>query len=262
MTRLSKTIKSISSKMITDFDYITKEIKHKGLRGGERELIVEEFLKKYVPKQFGIGKGEIISVYDEVSKEQDIVIYDKIRCPLLYDSNNIQVFPAEGVYCVIQVKSYLDSDQLKDCIENIKSVKKLPKEAFISDENQVIQWSVTEHGRTKKYYDTIGIVFAYESISLKTLRKEFENLNKDVLPEHRINFICVLKKGMIFNLDIEKKMIVVVNNEKSKLAHSESDDGLLIFYLLLMERLSSILFALPIDAKRYASTLIEFDDSD
>lgn len=81
---LDDMLTSISKRMLIDFNDITSQIEHRGLKGQAREVIVREFLSKYLPKQLGIARGEIISSNGEVSREQDIIIYDKLKCPIYY----------------------------------------------------------------------------------------------------------------------------------------------------------------------------------
>ena len=173
--KLAETMNSISKKMKIDYKELSKGIEHSGLKGENREEIVKEFLKRYLHKQFGVTKGEIMSIKGDTSKQQDVIIYDLAKCPLLYNEKSIQVLPSEGVYVVIEVKSILDDSELEKSIKNISSVKKLPKVAFVS-EKSVLKSFVCELGKKKCYFNTMGILFAFSSsLKLDTLKKKMED---------------------------------------------------------------------------------------
>jgi hypothetical protein len=93
--------------MKIEYDFISNQFEHRGLRGSVRETTLIEFLNNYLPQKIGIGSGEIVSVDGGVSKQQDLVLYDKMNCPILYDKGGIQIYPSEGIYSVIEVKSAL-----------------------------------------------------------------------------------------------------------------------------------------------------------
>ena len=191
MRLLDKTMKSISKKMKIDYEELSKNIQHRTLKGDNREQVIRSFLERYIPKRFGIIKGEIVAVNGKTSKQQDVIIYDSTICPLLYNEEGIQVLPIEGVYTVIEVKSVLDEQELINSIKNISSVKKLPKKAF-KEENSFMTHVISELGKEKNYFNTVGILFAYSSkLKLSTLKKKIESNYKKlkIIPNHQIDFI-------------------------------------------------------------------------
>jgi hypothetical protein len=103
-----------------------------GKRGDQREKALKAFLEKYLPKKFSLGTGNIIDSKGNISRQCDIVIYDSLNCPILYTENEYQLFPAEAVYAVIEVKSVLSALEIDNCIENIRSVKSLIRDKPIS----------------------------------------------------------------------------------------------------------------------------------
>jgi hypothetical protein len=197
---LEKTIRSISKKMLIDFETIRDET-HPGIKGKTREGIVRDFLRKYLPKRFGIAYGKVVSSNGNSSKEQDIIIYDEENCPIFFQEEDIKIIPCEEVYAVIQVKSYLNSEELKDCVENIRSVKVLPKTAYY--EQGLFSHHVNLYGKEYDYFPTMGVVFAYDSIDLETVAKKLIEKNNELKLDfdQRIDYVCVLTKGLIFHSD-------------------------------------------------------------
>lgn len=257
-----KVLASISAQMNIEFRDLTSQFQHRGMKGEAREIIVRQFLQKYLPKSLGIGHGEIVSAIGQVSKEMDVVIYDGLKCPILYEKGDIQVFPSEGVYCVIQVKSHLDSIALVDCIENIKSAKDLPKVAYIPQKGAIIN-VVYLYGKEYDHFPTMGVVLAFDSINLKELRKTLESKNKEknLTIEQQIDMICILNKGIIANVEPNESFSSTPTPD-SKLAHCETDRSLLLFYLGLIRVLSQT-WVPPINLGKYIQNLeVKADSSD
>jgi hypothetical protein len=89
-------------------------LSHQGLKGQIREVLVRELFQPILPPTIGIGRGCIISSFDEEkSGEQDVILFDRrILPPILYDAS-LGIFPIESVLFVIEVKSTLTAAELK-----------------------------------------------------------------------------------------------------------------------------------------------------
>jgi len=236
---LETTFQSISKKMLIDFEEITSQEGHPVLKGKMREIIVKNFLREYLPQRFGIGYGKVVSSNGDSSREQDIMIYDKDNCPIFYQTEDIQIVPSEEIYAVIQVKSKLDSNELINSIDNIRSVKELPKTAYY-EQSSVLKRYVKLYGKTYEYFPTIGFLFAFDSINLDTLAQKLIEKNNELKLDYdkRIDLIYVLKKGLIINMMADGKQMICLPDSNTRIAHSETEQGLLIFYLMLMHILS------------------------
>jgi hypothetical protein len=255
---LANVMKSISTKMKAEYEE-SSNLNHGGLKGDSRENTVKNFLEKYLVDKFGITRGEIVSIDGETSKQQDIVIYDSHVCPVLYNAEDIRVVPVEGTYVVIEVKSLLSDSELENSILNISSVKKLEKKSFVLQQGPLIQ-QVTELGKTKNYYNTMGVLFAYRSnLSLDSIKRRIaEQYRKHNIPtENQIDFIFVLDRGFVVPYCDATETISTTNELDTKMCVMETKDGLLLFYSFLMDRLGQA-FTPPIDVKLYAQNL-EYD---
>jgi hypothetical protein len=74
----------------------------------------------------------VVAVTGEASKQVDIIIYDNFHSPLLVDAKDTKVVPAECVYAAIELKPNMSSrEELHDAIDNIRSVKRLPRNAVV-----------------------------------------------------------------------------------------------------------------------------------
>jgi hypothetical protein len=157
----------------------------------------------------------------------DIVIYDAMDAPRLFDLGGVQYFPVECVYGTIQVRSDLDSTKcIREALDNVASFKSLKYGSAAPPKG-------------------FGILFAYDA-SLK-----WETVFDSVLgwePEHPSvewpNMVVVLNQGILLNHDGRK--VAFLNGDIAHLTTPQlmpvlgDDAALLPFYLLLMDMLGSI----------------------
>ena len=125
----------IFSRHLSDYEAIfqtkyklSSTIRHKGERGRQREHGLREFLEENLPAAYGVATGEIIVAKSgEVSPQCDVIVYDRLRIPILGSKTAVQQIPIEGVYAVIESKSILDARALKDAKEKFAAITELPR---------------------------------------------------------------------------------------------------------------------------------------
>ncbi len=229
---LKKIFRGISSKLENDFK-ISSEINHNGSKGTYRENALKYFLNSgRLPKRYGIGSGEIIGHTRDVSKQCDLILYDQFdSVSLLYDEN-IQVYPIESIYGVIEVKSSLSKKELFKALDNIKSIKSLTADNHIK---QSSGFSTTYSPREKPF----GMIFAYslENNSLQSLVENVKQWEKDNIQENSTNLIVVLNEGIIYHHDEYLKSLYSsknLKNAKYVSYLSYTNDTLFHFYSILL----------------------------
>jgi hypothetical protein len=206
------------------------------LKGRERESIrVGEFLSAYLPKRFGFANGEIVSVNDEVSSECDVIIYDEMTCPILKKGTS-SIVPIEAANAVVEVKSHLDTGELLKSAENIAAIKRMPKSAFYRQDS-VIKYTFSMYGKKWEHYPTLGFVFAYTSIGLDTLAANLDQFYQSVLPEHRIDYVCILDSGgLIHTLGLSGGMQLFAQSQ-TRIGYLTSENPLMPFLVILQNLL-------------------------
>lgn len=95
-------------------------LEHDPEKGRLRELFVTRILEKFLTKQFGTGTGVIINQKREQSKEMDIVIYDNRILPPFIEEQKVGVYPAECVLGVIQVRSWISKETIREYAESAR----------------------------------------------------------------------------------------------------------------------------------------------
>jgi hypothetical protein len=237
---ISFQLSKIEESMLTDFERSTS-IKHPGDKGNSRENFLRKFLSEYgyLPKKYGVSSGSshVISSTGHRSSQIDLLIYDALDCPKLMTLEDIQFFPIESVYGIIEVKSDLNSrDTLFDSLEKIASYKRIPV-SQVSEKNigSIRMVSPATHG--------FGIIFAYDaSLKWKTLFEFVEEFEKNHPKREWPNLICILNQGLIIQLNNRKSVYnsdeIEESGEGTLMGSPAGYGNLLNFYLILMEILN------------------------
>jgi hypothetical protein len=161
---LEQALHSVARRMKEEFE-ATRAFQHTGGKGTSREGIFHTFAKSHLPGHVEARhNAEIISVDGQKSAQCDTVICDRSTPPLL-DSGGYAIVPNECVYGLIEVKSFLDRDGLREDCEKIRKAKSLPKSAY--QKNLGDQRRQAPDGY--KPFPTVGMIFAFDSINPITL---------------------------------------------------------------------------------------------
>lgn len=99
--------KSIGLEIESQFNRVSSLVHNARLASGEwKEQIFRNFLIRYIPKKFGVGRGYIKNPYDNKSSNQiDILIYDKEKYAPYFQDRDFIIIPPEAAIAVIEVKS-------------------------------------------------------------------------------------------------------------------------------------------------------------
>ncbi|HYF84283.1 MAG TPA: DUF6602 domain-containing protein [Clostridia bacterium] len=174
-----------------DFEEIKKDNPHYGESGAEAEVILRDFLNDHLPKRFAADTGCVIDDESNISMQTDIIIYDALNSPIYRKGKRVLILPNDNVASVIEVKSKLNKEELKDAAKKIASAKAL-KKTPVNDGDQPVTMSPLVIEKT------FGVVFAYESYtSLNTLSENLIEINAEYPSSQWIDMIVVLDKGII-----------------------------------------------------------------
>lgn len=231
-------LEDIAKKLKIDFDGITKQIEHNGVKGSAREDLLKDYLKKMLPEKYSITSGIIIDNNQNQSKQQDFIIHDAFNCPSFFKTESNSILPVESVYATIEIKSTLDYRTLEQSVKNVESVRKLNK---LPNRNVI----------SNIYNDVypLGFVFAYSSTyQLEQIQKKLFEINKNIDGRYQTSIICILDKGLIFNVNKENVTeFTIIPNNDTILGRSDSniENTLYSFYLFLLEYLDNVHIQIP-----------------
>ncbi|PJW21989.1 hypothetical protein CV632_01305 [Geobacillus thermodenitrificans] len=154
--------------------------------GENREDIVRDFLKNYIPKAYGVDTGLILSSEGEFSNQADLVIFDQLYNTPLYPTSTNKLWFVESIYALIEVKTHLNPDSLNDSIEKCKKFKKLKR-----------NYSTVPNLPT--ITDSLFILWAFNGPSEDTIKQNILNSVKDLDVEEQPDFIIIPDKILVWS---------------------------------------------------------------
>ena len=111
-------------------DLAERLVSHPGAAGVNREEIIRQFLRKYLPKRFEVSHGFAFDANGSVSRQLDVIISNALISPHFETAGGVRFFPCESIVAVGQVKSSLSSAaELGDALMNLESAKSLDRSA-------------------------------------------------------------------------------------------------------------------------------------
>lgn len=147
--------------------------------GINRENFIKYFLSKVLPPKLSIKSGEVWDSDGNKTGQLDIIIL-RDDAPAL-DIGTEDIFLAEGVFSVIEVKSDLTSEKLEQAANTLAKVQRLNIKSHAS----ISSGPILER--------PLRIVFAYEGASWDTLLKVIESNNWQEL----FDLVCILNSGVL-----------------------------------------------------------------
>lgn len=123
MSVISKKIISKINSLKSEYE-INKDVKHQGVKGSLNESELTELIRDVIPKRYVLTRGIIENSSDEQSNETDILIYDDEILPP-YIKNDLSFIPVEAVKYTFEVKTTLNSTELKTTIGKFKKFKSI-----------------------------------------------------------------------------------------------------------------------------------------
>lgn len=102
-------------------------VKHNGSKGTIREDQVADFLREQLPGRYQVVRGELIDSEGNRSRQLDTIIIDRnSAAPFLRGRDTSEwILPVEAALAVIEVKSQLNSTELRSIAENVVSIHQL-----------------------------------------------------------------------------------------------------------------------------------------
>ncbi len=174
-------------------------MKHSGVKGQIREIVIRDLLRPLLPADVGIGTGEIISSTGETSPQQDVVIFDRAILPPITFEQSLGLFPIESVLYAIEVKSNLRVKDLKAAHDAAAKLLAFRYAAGVFDEN----FQPKDHEVIK----AIPAVFAFEtSIGGRDVLGKYTKLLEAERQAGRpsspsIHAICIAGGPYVFQVD-------------------------------------------------------------
>lgn len=248
MSKLDELMSAAADEMRTSLKKTRIALDHSLTKGEANEEAFRLFLRDHLPKSLSVTRGQIVDSTGMVSKQIDVIVYDTNRTPILFitSEKDHQLVPSEGVVAVIEVKTRLEKDDVKNVIENMDSVKRLDKSAYFSE--PAVDFSM--YGKQLSIFPTLYFVFTYESSHLGTLAQAFNDQQKTHDYDKRVDAFCALDKGVLLNYDPYADNVDALASSRTSFVGYNSKNALCLFYLLISKYMLQAVFG-PIKLKDY-----------
>tara|TARA_R110002124_G_scaffold285991_1_gene465591 strand:- start:2792 stop:3613 length:822 start_codon:yes stop_codon:yes gene_type:complete len=176
--------------------YVDKNGKmiHSGEYGIARENITKALLNTFLPRQYKVDSGFIITKEDNISTQCDIIIYAADYTPKIHSYNEQKFFPIETVLAIGECKSDIQNkNDLKEALIKLSSNKLLRKDTNLDPLKKLIdsQPSVEKH-----YLDQIFSFLICNDIKFNTNDLNLIDLYDDEIePWSYHNCVLNIKQG-------------------------------------------------------------------
>lgn len=190
-----KKLSIVDKQLIHKLEEIQVSLSHNGNRGSSAEAVMREFLKVYLPSSNMIGEGEIVDTNGNTTTQLDIIIANDNQ-PYINDLREPGLFIIEGVDCVGEIKTNLNSNDIATLIESCIRFKALTSD-FVGGMSCFNKSDEERFVKRKPYF-----IFAYKSqMKIETMcKKLLDHYEENNVPfENQIDAVFTLDRGSIIN---------------------------------------------------------------
>ena len=205
--------------------------RHRGKLGENRAALLQRFLATYLPRRFGVGAGFAL-FGDDVSTEQDVVVYDQLNNPVLFPATVAPLFPPSALAAVVEVKSRLTKSELRQTIVKVKALK------------QNLRGSFAHHPAPPRA-EALAALFAFDSrLAIADILHAAKAVEDEVgaEPQDRLDAVCVLGTGIVFGGSLlysttheGEPLLPETRPPRQQRLAVEAENSLFIFYSRLLD---------------------------
>lgn len=231
---------------------LNMKVFHNSTDGSNREGIYANVIRHFISDKYEIAQNVfIIDSEGKISKEVDIVIYEKTYIPYIFKKENIKILPIEGVFAAIQSKSDIKNVKEEDLKNWVESVESLTSKSGVYS-GSIFQL-IGEPIIKKRDYKPLMILMAIDN------RVDKSKL-KDGTCEKIFDYTIFFKKENVTVLEniesIEDKLKGIIDGEKKHeiynwFSKKEVKKDLIYFYFQLNKYLILINNPHPFPLDKY-----------
>lgn len=150
--------------------------KHNLSSGGANETILREFLSTHAPARYEVGQGFVSDFEDSelISKQCDILVYDKTNFPVLYSDGPIKVVMPDAVRMVIEVKTRFTKEHVEGSLLNV----------------------VTAAGLNPQM---TGVIFSFYSPGINSVIRNLQQYPEYIHQDYKPTAILLFDRGIIIH---------------------------------------------------------------
>ena len=175
-----------------------------GIKGAGVEHGFREFLRRYMPRNTGVGHGEAFDIDGRVSKQTDVVVANEYHVALRPGWDEPQKFTIESVECAGEVKSTLtDQDAVRDCFDKARAFKRLLMNPDLTHMGMSMGDDERRYLHRRPYF-----AFAFESrLTLETIWEKLTVWDEGLrqVEQPAVDGVFVLDRGTLLHMGRGKK---------------------------------------------------------
>ena len=255
---LKELFNGLQKQMLTSLRVDRQFITHPGSKGDATEHRWIDFLRTYLPDRYKVDKAMVIDSEGNVSDQMDVVVYDGLYTPFIFNQDGQLYIPAESVYAVFEVKQDI-AGNVSYAAQKVESVRKLHRTSI-----GMIASGIRTKARplTKIIGGILTTTNTYKST--ETLEKQLRNLKG----LKTLDLGCCCDSGS-FCVDyeetepsgVEDKNIYIErlyqSREVKEVTFSKKDVSQFTFFLQLVSYMKSIGTVPAIDVNAYLAAIGE-----
>ncbi|MEV0769962.1 DUF6602 domain-containing protein [Nocardia salmonicida] len=201
-TRFERVLSIVERKLRLALDEARESAEHKGNKGSIVEAQVRDVLRRYLPRHYGVGQGEIYDAFGDGTGQVDVIITNPDH-PFAYPDDEVGPHLLDGVAAVGEVKSVLTTGELDKVITSATRFKTLRPTPQKGDRilNQSKEFTAETLGLPPYF-----LVVFDNRVAIDTLRERLTKASlapvpagKDSPPQHPIDAVFVLGKHVLLN---------------------------------------------------------------
>lgn len=223
--KLRELLLAQQAELLAGLDAVRGVVEHPTDLGSITEIDWCGAFRKFLPTRYSVNKATIVDSSGDASDAIDLVVFDEIHSPLLFEKNGVLYIPAESVYAVFEIKQELTKDYIEYAGAKAASVRRLNRTTAEFN-------SAGELQGPRTLSPIIAGILATSS-SWKDPLGEYFHAALAARPEdERLDLGCALHHG---------GFAVTYDDEGSaNLEVSDQDAGLIFVLMRLFERLRPI----------------------
>jgi hypothetical protein len=128
-----------------------------GLVGAAREVEVRRKLENLLPQKVAVASGCVIDSFGQTSNQADVVIHERDNCPVFSINGTPEAtyIPCESVVVAGEIKSTLNTKELKDSVSKLQKIKGLQRALKDKTKFRSYGSSLMMQGADSESYDPI-----------------------------------------------------------------------------------------------------------
>jgi hypothetical protein len=206
-------------------------ISHPTSKGSHGEKAWINFFRSFLPSKYAVDKGFVFDSNGKLSDQIDIIIYDSLYTPLIFETEDGEKYiTVESVYMIFEAKQAINKENLNYTHNKIKSVQNLHR----SSRGMIVAGKSVQ---ARELTPILGGILASTSISKQSVEKH-------LMLYDTINLGCA-----IHNFSF------LVNKETREMEINSLDDNevILSFFFIILDELFKLGTCGAIDIRKYAN---------